>query len=289
MSYIEQVQRGLDFVESHLDADIELADVARHAGLSQWHFQRIFKASTNETLKTYIRSRRLANALHKLLHSKRRILDIAVEAGYETHESFTRAFKASYGMTPKDYRQLGDKSLFLNKVAFNEEYLRHLNQGVSLEPTFIEQRPIRLVGLRTLYYGVDSEKNNIANTLPKLWDDFLARLDEISERIPGTCYGVIQQAEESSDILEYHAAIEVTKTIDVPDGMHEILIPSANYAVFDHLGKPQLLDSTVNYIYSSWLLSSQKRHSRGPDLEYYGDGFIPDSEHSLMQYAIPLA
>ena len=73
MHYLKQVQRGIDFIEEHLDFDIQSAEVARRAGISHWYFQRIFKALTNETLKTYIRSRRMANALNKLSGSDQRI------------------------------------------------------------------------------------------------------------------------------------------------------------------------------------------------------------------------
>jgi AraC family transcriptional regulator len=62
MTYLEQVQRGIDYIEANLDREIEPALVARHAGISQWHFQRIFKGLTNETLKAYIRSRRFSES-----------------------------------------------------------------------------------------------------------------------------------------------------------------------------------------------------------------------------------
>ena len=63
MNYLQNVQAGIDYIEKNLDAEISAANIAKVAGISQWHFQRIFKALTNETLKTYIRSRRFANAL----------------------------------------------------------------------------------------------------------------------------------------------------------------------------------------------------------------------------------
>ena len=77
MLYLRQIQEGIDFIEAHLESDIALSEVARAAGMSQWHFQRIFKALTNETLKTYIRSRRLASSMERLLSTDLRILDIA--------------------------------------------------------------------------------------------------------------------------------------------------------------------------------------------------------------------
>ena len=90
MNYLRQVQKGIDLIEKNLHADVCIADVARHACISQWHFQRIFKALTNETLKAYIRSRRIAVALDKLTDTNTRILDIALASGFETQESFTR-------------------------------------------------------------------------------------------------------------------------------------------------------------------------------------------------------
>lgn len=134
MNYLKQVQTGINYIEANLDFDIALSQIAKEAGLSQWHFQRIFKALTNETLKTYIRSKRLANSLDKLLTTNLKIIDIAVSAGYESQESFTRAFKASFDLTPNEYRKLGDKSLFLKKIKFDSEYLLHINQNISLSP-----------------------------------------------------------------------------------------------------------------------------------------------------------
>ena len=80
MDYLNQIQQGIDFIETYLEEDISLATVARKTGLSQRHYQRIFKALTKETLKNYIRARRLANALEKLLKTRLGILDIAIPA-----------------------------------------------------------------------------------------------------------------------------------------------------------------------------------------------------------------
>ena len=294
MNYLKNVQVGIDYIESNLDFDISLAEVAKEAALSQWHFQRIFKALTNETLKTYIRSRRLSNSLDKLLTTKLRIIDIAVLAGYESQESFTRAFKASFNLNPNEYRQLGDKSLFLKKLEFNAEYLKHINLKISLKPEVYCQNEMRLVGLKTCFFSVDSEKNNIGEKLPDLWSAFLERINEIENVVAGSpCYGVVRQVKDNTDLLEYYAAIEV-KTIEVegieviPKDMVSIVIPLSNYAKFTHKGNAKDIDSTVNYIYSSWLLKSSKAHSSGPDLEVYGDEYDPVSESSVMYYAIPI-
>lgn len=288
MDYLQQVQAGIDYIEAQLDFDIELADVAHAAGISQWHFQRIFKAISNETLKTYIRSRRLANSLDKLLLGENRIIDIALCAGFESQESFTRAFKSAYSLTPNEYRKIGNKSLFLKKIEFDSNYLQHINQHVSLQPEIYQQAALNLVGLKTSFYSVDSEKNNIAEKLPPLWAEFMARLPEITNVIAGTCYGVVQQNRQQPEQLDYYAAIAVQVIDNLPNGMHEISLPATRYAKFSHKGDPAGLNNTVNYIYSSWLLSSGERHNYAADLEFYAADYRPDSSDSLLHYAIPL-
>ena len=288
MNTIKQIQKGINFIEDNLDYDISLEQIAKEAEISQWHFQRIFKALTTETLKTYIRSRRLSNAFEKLFRSNKRIIEIAVTAGFESQESFSRAFKKAFDMTPNQARKLGNKNLFLKKVEFNEDYLKHIHQNISLQPEIFTQEKMILVGMKTCFYSTDSEKNNIAEKLPALWNSFLPRMSEIEKGIQGIAYGIIQQTPEKNDLLEYYAALKVTELESIPEGMTMLEIPEAQYAKFTHKGHVQNLDNTVNYIYSSWLLNSGKRHTYGPDIEIYSDKYIPDSEDSVIHYAIPI-
>lgn len=289
MNYLNQVQKAIDYIETNLDFSISLQQIAEQAGISQWHFQRIFKALTNETLKTYIRSRRLANAFEKLFTTNQKIIEIAVTAGFESQESFTRAFKKVFNMTPNEARRIGNKKLFLKKIEFNQEYLEHINLNVSLKPEIITQEKLKLVGMKTQFYSVDSEKNNIADKLPLLWNEFLPRVGELEYRVEGTAYGVIQQTKDKTDLLEYYAVCEVTKIKTIPKKMVSIEVPKSQYAKFTHKGDVKNINNTVNYIYSSWLLQSGRRHTYGPDLEIYGDKYIPESDDSVIHYAIPIS
>lgn len=289
MSILARVQRGIDYIEDHLQSDLQSADVARHAGMSHWHFQRIFKALTNETLKTYIRSRRFSRSLETLANTEERILDIALAAGFDTQESFTRAFKKAFSVTPAHYRKHAHAFAFMRKVRFDTDYLNHLHANLSLEPDMYEQPQMHLVGMRTRFFGVDSEKNNISEKLPALWDAFLPWLDRIPHRIPGGCYGVVQQTAERTDELEYFAAAPVAQVGALPGGLVSMLLPTARYARFAHRGLAANIDMTVNYIYSSWLLRSGLRHTYGCDLEFYGDEYEAGSDKSVIYYAIPVA
>lgn len=286
MNYLERIRRGIDFIEAHLDEDLETSAVTRHAGVSHWHFQRVFKALTNETLKGYIRARRLANASEALLEP-RSILDIALASGFESQAAFTRAFKQAFGVTPARYRALGRQPEVVRKLRIDEDYLRHLRHGVSREPTLLCRPGMRLVGLRTSFFGVDSDKNNLGDKLPALWDAFLARHHELTDAQTDVLYGAVIPT-PGQERLDYLAGALVPGKPRVPAGMVSLEVPAATYAVFTHRGLPRELNQTVNYIYGSWLLSSAMSHTYGPDLELYGREYVPDSRESVIRYAIPV-
>ena len=289
MDYLDQVQRGIDYIEANLEFDIEASDVARHAGISHWHFQRIFKALTNETLKTHIRSRRFSESLDKLANTRERVLDIALAAGFESQASFTRAFRKAFSITPAHYRKRPSALAFVRKARFDADYLSHIHSQVSLEPEILEQPELQLVGMCTRFFGVDSEKNNMADKLPRLWAAFLPHLEMVPHRIPGGCYGVVMQTPARSDELEYWAATPVARVESpLPGGLLSLCVPASRYARFAHRGRVAELDKTVNYIYSSWLLRSGCRHTYGCDLEFYGAEYEPDSDDSAICYAIPI-
>lgn len=104
VSHQERVLRLLVTIDADLSADLSLEALARCAGLSPYHCHRVFRALVGEPLKEYVRRLRLERAAHELAYGTRPIIDVALEAGYETHESFTRAFRAALGSPPSAYR-----------------------------------------------------------------------------------------------------------------------------------------------------------------------------------------
>lgn len=288
MDYLEKIQRGIDFIETNLDTHFELSDVSAAACMSQWHFQRIFKALTNETLKAYIRSRRIANSLESLLRSDKKILDIAVAAGFESHESYTRAFQKLFDLSPSEYRKRAETSLILHKPQFDIRYLENLNDHVSLEPRIYSTNERKFVGMHTDIIGYESEKNNIADKLGPLWNSFIPHAGNIRHTVPDIYYGLISQAENGQ--LSYMACIEVTEINNIPTNMTSMILPPQQYAEFEHKGLVDVesVNNTISYIYSSWLLRSEMRHTFAPDIEIYGPDFKVGSDDSLIHYAIPV-
>ena len=91
--YDKRILKAQLFIEEHLDEDLKLETVAEVSNISPFHFHRIFKGISGETLAAYVRRVRLENAAILLRHAESPIIEIALGAGYQTHESFTRAFQ----------------------------------------------------------------------------------------------------------------------------------------------------------------------------------------------------
>ena len=96
----EAIQKTLDYIEDHIGEDISIEELAKLAALSQFYYQRLFSRLVNEPVREYIKLRRLARAVEVLQNKQKRIIDIALDYGFGSHETFTRAFKETYGITP---------------------------------------------------------------------------------------------------------------------------------------------------------------------------------------------
>ena len=102
---IDAVQRVQDYIEAHIHEPISLSQLARAAGYSPWHTVRIFKELLNKTPFEYLRALRLTKAALTLRDEKQRIIDVAFDFVFDSHEGFTRAFSKEFGVTPKRYSQ----------------------------------------------------------------------------------------------------------------------------------------------------------------------------------------
>ena len=120
MDYFERVGRVVDFIEANLNHKISLDDLAKQAFFSSYHFHRIFQAIVGETVMEYIRKRRLANAALELRHTRKKIIQIALEYQFNSPDAFSRAFKKYYGITPERYRKKQPQPILFEKRDFSK-------------------------------------------------------------------------------------------------------------------------------------------------------------------------
>src|SRR3569833_2165782 len=96
------VGKALWYIESHFSAQLSLEEIAEIGGVSRYHMTRAFGAATGQSVMRYVRARRLTEAARALSGGAPDILAVAIEAGYGSHEAFTRAFRDQFGMTPEE-------------------------------------------------------------------------------------------------------------------------------------------------------------------------------------------
>jgi AraC family transcriptional regulator len=104
-AYLERFAKVIDYIDAHLDEDLSVERLSQVASFSKFHFHRQFSNYAGITVSRYIQMQRLKRASHRLVFDvEARIIDVALEAGFETPESFARAFKRDYGQTPSEFR-----------------------------------------------------------------------------------------------------------------------------------------------------------------------------------------
>ena len=100
------IQKIIDYIENNLDSQLNLDEIAKKAGYSKFHLNRVFSAYVGCTIYKYIQMRRLTVAAEKLVYTEKPILEIAYDANYSSQQSFTFAFRQLYGYPPQEYRAI---------------------------------------------------------------------------------------------------------------------------------------------------------------------------------------
>ncbi|KAB1437541.1 AraC family transcriptional regulator [Candidatus Galacturonibacter soehngenii] len=184
----EQIQLTLDYIENHLTQDIKIEELSQIASLSQFYYQRLFSRLVKRPVNEYIKLRRLAKASDALLVRNNRILDIALDFGFTSHELFTRNFKNVYGMTPEEYRthpvRLNNfcKPQLLLNYTLVDENVPLITEGIVIE---ISRRTLTssetFIGLTTEepIEQIPGNGEPGIDGLSKLWDDFHDRKSSI--------------------------------------------------------------------------------------------------------------
>lgn len=288
MNYKDSVSKAIAYIEARLTEKLSSAEVAEAAGYSPYHFHRIFQSLTRTSVSEYISKRRLTRAAYDLFHTDGRIIEIALRYRFDSQEAFTRAFRKLFSVSPGQFRKRRDMkdTLFraMEKLPLDDAGLRHLHEGISLEPSIVRLDELRLVGLSIP--GLRSDE------IGRLWRSFREREREI-KRKPGTegvAYSVIELAGEGWEVL-YTACAEVDREESpVPAGMAAKRLPAADYAVFSHKGTLARLNDTFQYIYEEWLPRSGRIRTDAPEFARYDERYLgPADENSVLDLFIPVS
>lgn len=290
MGTIEILQDTLAYIDAHLGDALDVETLAVRAGFSVWHFCRLFQWGVGCSVMGYVRSRRLAFAASDLKTGKK-ILDIALAYGFETHSGFSKAFRRRFGCSPEVYRSHAscDRPLLPNLISLKKCMIG----GISLEPKFTTLPAVRLAGY-VMKTTNENGENNAA--IPAFWVDYLrnGRMKKLHEE-PflkshaeyGACFPENPETGEfeymigvelKGDAVELKGdAVELKKGEEVPKDYQIRELPPATYAVFSTppCEAPKFsaaIQSLWNCVFNDWFPASGYEYAPDcVDFEYYDE------------------
>ncbi len=254
-SYQERINRALAHLEANLDQELPLNELAEVACFSPYHFHRIFRGMVGESVKEHIRRLRLERAGQRLRDTADPVTDIAFGAGYETHESFTRAFRAMFGEPPTSFRE-------------NRRALREVTRAQPIPGEPLAVRLERFSATRLAFVRHVGPFDQVGQA----WQRLLSWAGRRGLLGPGAeMLGVIHDDPEITppERLRYDAALVVSERVK-PDGDVGIEeLPPCEYAVAVHRGPYETLYKTYARLCGEWLPSSGREARTAPGLEIY--------------------
>ncbi|MFJ8471643.1 GyrI-like domain-containing protein [Kitasatospora sp. NPDC094011] len=285
---LEHLNRAMEHIERNLEQEIDVAELARIAMTSEYHFRRLFSMLAGMPLSEYVRRRRLTVAGAEVLDGGRTLLDIAVRYGYTSGEAFARAFRAMHGVGPGEARRDGATLISQPRMSF-----RLIVEGSSsMEYRIIEKPDFRIVGRKArvplIYQGVNP---HIADFIKGIGAEAVGRITALSAADPKGIVSVSDDfspnREEGSELDYWHAVVAREDAV-VPEDLEVLHVPAGTWAVFTNSGPfPQALQEMWGETYSQWFPSNPYETRPGPEL--LQTRFVPGTGDAEAELWLPVA
>jgi AraC family transcriptional regulator len=271
--------KALWVIERNSERSLTLNGIARACGVSRSHLAHAFGSATGVPVIAYLRARRLSQAAHALAQGASDILAVALDAGYGSHEAFTRAFRDQFSTTPERVRE--QRSVAgLTMVA--PLTLRPRGSTSLATPRFEQMDSVLIVGHSELC----SFETTI--TIPAHWQRFMAYYEAILHKAHPIPVGVSQVPDEDGR-FQYLCGVEVTRFGDTPAELQILAIAARRYAVFEHTTHVSALYQTYAAIWNEALPALGCAVADAPVLERHNPTFDPRTGEGGLSVWIPLA
>ncbi|MCX8130574.1 MAG: AraC family transcriptional regulator [Clostridia bacterium] len=266
MDWLKRMKDAVDYMEEHMEEPFDVSVAAKVALSSTFHFQRMFHMLTGNAVAEYVRKRKLTLAAQELSTSKAKVIDIAFKYGYDTPESFSKAFRRLHGISPSAAREPGANLKAIPRISFHLS----LKGDKDMDYKVIEKEAFQVVGKSIEVSTKDGE--NFKN-IPLFWKESCENgFTEKLEKISGTL-GILGVCWNDYDGEKFTYIIAVEKPGECVQDTREYEIPASKWAVFESVGPmPDAIQNVIQRIYSEWFPSTGYEHADAPDLEVYYPG-----------------
>jgi len=285
--YEQALLSTLLYIQTHLEGDLSLDVLAKRVGFSPYHFHRIFCENVGEPVKEYIRRLRLERAAYRLRISEEAILRIALDSGFKTHESFTRAFERQFNVTPKDFRNNFLRASHERKKQIQPKYLAgfNLKKESGLLPNHCTARQVRVEQVRQIIVAFVRHVGAYDNLLEKgssmaaLWAELfhwgnaekLINSDSLLIGIPQDDPSVTPLEKQRFDVC---VQIPEFRNPSGHIGCQTIVV--GLFGVGRHYGSFDNLAETYMHVYDSLITGGKYRLRTQPPFEVYSYSHVKE-------------
>ena len=273
-AYAERFARVLDYIEQHLGEELSVERLGREASFSKFHFHRQFSAYVGVSVSRYVQILRLKRASRQLVFEPdTKIIGIAYEAGFETPEFFSRAFKREYGLTPSQFRSAPAWKPWRESYHFPSSERRR-----NMKVTIVEFEETRVAALE--HRGPPEQVNDSARIFIE-W----RKASRLSPKESCKTLGVAYDNPDTTEAQDFRFDIcgEVNAAVPGnPQGVVNKIIPGGRCAVARHLGSHDRIGESAYYLYREWLPGSGEELRDFPLFFHYLNLMPETSEHELM-------
>jgi AraC family transcriptional regulator len=285
MDMLKDMNEAMRYIEAHLDEDIDFDEVAAIAGVSEFHFRKLFSYLSGMSLSGYIRNRRLSQAALDL-QAGSRVLDVAVKYGYDSADGFSRAFRDWSGVKPSEV-----KSGSFFKVFPRLTFQLTIQGGMDMEYRIEEKGAFSLVGIKKrvpiVFEGQNPEILKMVQAItPEQREKLQAWRNTEVKTVVNASFNFDDGRYEEKGQLD-HLIGSITTLEEDFEGFDVVDVPAGNWAVFKIEGPfPQALQETWGKIFSEWLPSSNCELAEGPEISFNGD--MADLQKVYSEIWIPV-
>jgi AraC family transcriptional regulator len=288
--YAQRIDRVIDYLRENLHRPVKLAELARVACFSEFHFHRIFGAVSGETLNSFTNRLRLEKAARLLRYSQQSLTDIALACGFSSPATFSRAFRAGYATSPSEFRQSDGeiKNSKIRKELFAPgEY--HLPMSAAEKSA---EFPVRLIDLperRGAYIRVTntSKPNSVIDAFQTMIE--WAKSQHVFSE--GTLFGmsVDDPHVTPQHLYRYEVCFTTTRPFECREGMSKLKMPAMRYAATRVSGDIRRVATAWDYLIRGWLINSEYEPEHAPGLEIFLDkDSATDWSHFELDLCFPV-
>lgn len=257
--YHQNIQQATHYLERYLDKTMRLEDIAKEAGISTFHFHRIFKAIKGEPVGKHIKRLRLEKAANLIYQSKDEISSISLQCGYANLEVFSRTFKSYFGLSPSEYRhQIHSKK---NELNGSDQKLKEID---GLEEPYYKSVPV----IHMVYIRHTGSYEFVGTSFQKL---MLWASTRLALKLKPVTFGIVYDNPEitEADQLRYDACLITSRPIKGSSVIASKTLEPNNYVVFRYRGRYDNFYEVYDHIYRKCIFDLKLHLADSPALEWY--------------------